>query len=60
LAFVLTTLSVSDLFPASVKEHFIRPYRIKGLMSIIIWLKIIFEMISRNDREKQSQLEIVT
>lgn len=60
LAFILTTLSVSDIFPPSVKENFIRPYRIKGLMSIIIWLKIIFEMISGSERRKQSQLTIIT
>jgi Glycosyltransferase family 87 len=60
LAFILTTLSVSDLFPLSVKEHFIKPYRIKGLMSIIIWLKIIYEMIFRNAQGKNHRLATVT
>ena len=45
LAFVFTTLSVSDLFPRAVKEEFIKPYSIKGLMSVVIWAKIIYEML---------------
>jgi hypothetical protein len=45
LAFVFTTLSVSDLFPRTLKEEFIRPYSIKGLMSVVIWAKIIYEMV---------------
>ena len=56
LAFILTTLSVSDLFPAAVKEHFIKPYRIKGLMSVIIWIRIIYEMMRSNITDKKLQV----
>ena len=45
LSFILTTLSVSDLFPRFIRDEFIKPYSIKGLMSVIIWVKIIYEMI---------------
>jgi len=53
LAFILTTLSVSDLFPHSLKEHFIKPYRIKGLMSVVIWVRIIYEMMTLKTGENR-------
>ena len=45
LSFVLTTLSVSDLCPRFVREEFIRPYRIKALMSVVIWIKVVIELM---------------
>ena len=48
LAFILTTLSVSDLVPSYVKHVFLEPYCIKGLMPLIIWCKITIELINWN------------
>jgi hypothetical protein len=48
LAFILTTMSVSDLCPRPVREHFIIPYGIKGIMTIVIWIKVIRELIRMN------------
>lgn len=39
-AFVLTSLSSTDLFPKFIREEFIKPYRLKALASISMWLYI--------------------
>jgi hypothetical protein len=44
LAFILTTLSVSDLTPRFIRNGFVGPYCIKAVMPVIIWCKIIFEL----------------
>lgn len=46
-AFLLTSLSPTDIFPKSVKE-FIRLYSLKALPCIIIWLTIIYQMMKED------------
>lgn len=46
-AFLLTSLSPTDIFPKSVKE-FIRLYSLKALPCIIIWLIIIYQMMKED------------
>jgi hypothetical protein len=46
LSFLLISMSVSDLIPASVRNGFIRPYGIKAVMAIVIWLKILYEQMT--------------
>ncbi|MCX2575628.1 glycosyltransferase family 87 protein [Pedobacter sandarakinus] len=48
-AFILTSLSPTDLFPKAVKE-FVRLYSLKALPCAIIWLVIIYQML-REDFE---------
>ena len=48
LGFILTTLSVSDLCPRPIREHFIIPYGIKGIMTIVIWIRVIRELVRMN------------
>jgi hypothetical protein len=45
LTFILTTLTVSDLVPSTVKEQFVIPYGIKAVMSIVVWSKLVFDLI---------------
>ncbi len=45
LAFILTSLSPTDLFPKFLREEFFKPYSMKAFPCIIIWLKIIYDMI---------------
>ncbi|HEY4110683.1 glycosyltransferase family 87 protein [Puia sp.] len=45
LAFLLITMSVSDLVPAPVRNGFIRPYGIKAVMAIVIWFRIVYEQL---------------
>ncbi|MFI5156317.1 MAG: hypothetical protein ACHQEM_09030, partial [Chitinophagales bacterium] len=61
VAFLLTTLSVTDLVPRSIREGFIQPYSIKGLMTVVIWIKVIYELLKMNywkiiEEEKKSEL----
>ncbi len=44
-AFVFTSLSSTDLFPAFVRENFIKPYAIKAVGSVLVWCLIFIEMM---------------
>lgn len=44
LAFILTGMSSSDLFPSYVRHQFIIPYSLKALPCILIWFKITYEL----------------
>jgi len=46
-AFLLTSLSPTDIFPRAAKE-FIRLYSLKALPCIIIWLVIIYQMMKED------------
>jgi hypothetical protein len=41
LVFLLTILSATDLYPAYIKDHFIRAYSLKALPCFIIWTWLI-------------------
>jgi hypothetical protein len=46
LALIFTSLSPTDIFPPWVREHFFRPYLIKVIPCILIWVKIVWDMMS--------------
>jgi hypothetical protein len=46
-AFILTSLSPSDLFPRYLKDNYVMPYALKALPCFLIWLKVIYEAICR-------------
>lgn len=43
-AFILTSMSPSDLFPAYLRKEFVQPYALKALPCVIIWGKLSYEM----------------
>lgn len=45
LYFLLTSISSTDITPLRVKENLIKPYLLKALPSIILWLKIEWELL---------------
>ena len=47
-AFVLSSLSPSDLFPAYLRREWVQPYALKALPVTLIWLKLCFEMYFRD------------
>lgn len=47
-AFILTSLSPSDLFPRSVKDQLILPYALKALPVALIWAKLACEIILKD------------
>ncbi len=46
-ALLLTTLSASDLFPKVVRENYIKPYSLKALPCILIWLVVSYDLITK-------------
>ena len=48
LAFILTSLSPSDLVPAWIRNEYIKPFALKALPVSIIWFKLTYEMLTRN------------
>lgn len=47
-AFILTSMSPSDLFPAYIRKTFVQPYALKALPCVIIWFKLVYEMLVRD------------
>ena len=48
LTFVLTSLSPTDLFPKIVRDNYVIPYALKAFPCILIWVKIIYDLIVFN------------
>ena len=44
-ALVFTSFSPSDLMPKYIRTHFIQPYALKALPCVLIWMKIVYEML---------------
>ena len=51
LAIILTVLSPTDLFPRTLREGYVKPYVLKALPCILIWFRIIYEMIRIKENE---------
>jgi hypothetical protein len=49
MAFVLTSLSPTDIFPKFLRDEFVKPYALKALPCILIWFKIIMDMLLIKD-----------
>lgn len=49
-AFILTSLSPTDIFPKIIRDTFVKPYALKALPCILIWIKIIYDMITFNKK----------
>ena len=45
--FVLTSLSPSDLFPPYLRKEIVQPYALKALPVSIVWLKLCYEICTR-------------
>lgn len=46
-AFVLTSMSPSDLFPAFIRRTWVIPYALKALPISFIWFRLIWELLRR-------------
>lgn len=56
-AFVLTSLSPSDLFPAALRREWVQPYALKALPVTLVWLKLCYEMIFKDYAATPKQKE---
>ncbi|MEJ5103903.1 glycosyltransferase family 87 protein [Chryseobacterium sp. MYb328] len=52
---ILTCFSPSDLFPKFIKQNYIIKYSLKAVPCIIVWLRVIYELITK-DFEKDYTL----
>jgi len=50
-AFVLTSMSPSDLFPRALRVSLVQPYALKALPCAVIWFKLTWEMCTRDYRQ---------
>lgn len=57
-AFILTSLSPSDLFPAYIRKEWVQPYALKALPVSIVWLQLCYEMLVRDYAAKPVKEEI--
>ncbi|WP_309597342.1 hypothetical protein [Flavobacterium davisii] len=57
LAMLLTSFSPTDLFPKFVREKYINPYALKALPCVLVWLKIVYEMLVINTNNHHISLE---
>jgi hypothetical protein len=48
LVFVISSLSPGDLFPKAIYRGLIQPYALKALPVTIVWLKLCYEMYTRD------------
>lgn len=48
LAFILSSLSPSDLFPKEFRESLVKPYALKALFPALIWLRLSWELCRRD------------
>jgi hypothetical protein len=61
LALLITSLSPSDLFPSYIRTQYIVPYKLKSIPCFLIWLKIIYETLTRDFvKEEESALNPAT
>ena len=60
-AFILTSMSPTDIFPAYLKNEFVRPYALKALPCAMIWLWLMFEMLTKDysKQETTTQAELL-
>jgi len=53
-AFILTSLSPSDLFPKYLRDEWVKPYALKALPVAIIWIKLTWEMMTKDYEAKKA------
>jgi hypothetical protein len=53
-AIIITSFPFADIFIKNFSATYIRPYKLKALPCLLIWLKIIYETLTRNFSNEQS------
>ena len=51
--FIFCTMAHSDLMPRFVREEWMKPYGLKALPVVVVWLKLCFEMCVRDYASKR-------
>ena len=56
-AFILTSLSPSDLFPKYIRINYIQHYSLKALPCVMVWFVIIFQMLIADFKNHKLNIE---
>jgi len=56
LAFVFTSLSPTDVFPAGLRQSLVEPYVFKGVFCIAIWARLTYELLTRDKEPTYPEL----
>jgi hypothetical protein len=52
---LITCLSPTDIFPKYIRVNFIRPYSLKALPCFLIWLVVIYQLLTKKSFELEVQ-----
>lgn len=55
LTFVFTILATTDIFPRSIRTEWFQPYVVKAIPCILVWGKLIIDMLRINDQTSISK-----
>lgn len=50
-------MSPSDLFPAFIRKNYVQPYALKALPCVLIWFKLVYEMMTKDYSTPQNVSE---
>ena len=53
-AFIITSMSPSDLFPKEIWRQLIKPYSLKALPVALIWFKLTYELLTMDYNAEQN------
>jgi hypothetical protein len=53
-AFIITSMSPSDLFPKEIWRQLIKPYSLKALPVALIWFKLTYELLTKDYNAEQN------
>ena len=59
LSFALTSLCTTDIYPQYIRKTYIFPYTLKALPITLIWLKLCYEMLTRNYLTTEPEAECI-
>jgi len=57
LAFIFTSLSPTDVFPRAIRVNYVVPYVLKAVPCILIWFKMIYDLVAREVKPLEFELE---
>ncbi len=57
-AFILTSLSPSDLFPKFIKTEYVVKYSLKALPCLLVWLYVVYETWTRKTVKQPEKMEL--
>jgi len=52
---ILTSLSPTDIFPRGIRNTFIKPYSLKALPCLLVWLTIMYQLITKKTFALEAQ-----